>query len=129
MLQKQSLRLDESQEGECTQLRDRLQYELNILTAYQEKNRLQAQSQRDRERRELEERVNVRRALLESKVSYQNNHLNILLNANKLGKFIQMETELQQFNKERSERILALKDKHERQLEQFDVDSASMGFR
>jgi thousand and one amino acid protein kinase len=69
MLQKQSLRLDESQEGECTQLRDRLQYELNILTAYQEKNRLQAQSQRDRERRELEERVNVRRALLESKVS------------------------------------------------------------
>ncbi|XP_070507703.1 serine/threonine-protein kinase Tao [Chironomus tepperi] len=106
MLQKQSLRLDESQEGECTQLRDRLQYELNILTAYQEKNRLQAQSQRDRERRELEERVNVRRALLESK----------------------METELQQFNKERSERILALKDKHERQLEQFDVESASMGF-
>lgn len=40
-----------------------------------------------------------------------------------------METELQQFNKERSERILALKDKHERQLEQFDVESASMGFR
>lgn len=68
MLQKQSLRLDESQEGECAQLRDRLQYELNILTAYQEKNRLQAQSQRDRERKELEERVSVRRALLESKV-------------------------------------------------------------
>lgn len=68
MLQKQSLRLDESQEGECSQLRDRLQYELNILTAYQEKNRMQAQSQRDRERKELEERVSVRRALLESKV-------------------------------------------------------------
>lgn len=68
MLQKQSLRLDESQEGECAQLRDRLQYELNILTAYQEKNRLQAQTQRDRERKELEERVSVRRALLESKV-------------------------------------------------------------
>ena len=66
---KQSLRLDESQEGECSQLRDRLQYELNILTAYQEKNRMQAQSQRDRERKELEERVSVRRALLESKVS------------------------------------------------------------
>lgn len=68
MLQKQSLRLDESQEGECAQLRDRLQYELSILTAYQEKNRMQAQSQRDRERKELEERVSVRRALLESKV-------------------------------------------------------------
>lgn len=71
MLQKQSLRLDESQEGECSQLRDRLQYELNILTAYQEKNRLQAQSQRDRERKELEERVSVRRALLESKVRFE----------------------------------------------------------
>jgi thousand and one amino acid protein kinase len=35
----------------------------------QEKNRMQAQSQRDRERKELEERVSVRRALLESKVS------------------------------------------------------------
>lgn len=69
MLQKQSLRLDESQEGECSQLRDRLQYELNILTAYQEKNRMQAQTQRDRERKELEERVSVRRALLHSKVS------------------------------------------------------------
>lgn len=68
MLQKQTLRLDESQEGEFSQLRDRLQYELNILTAYQEKNRLQAQAQRDRERKELEDRVNVRRGLLESKV-------------------------------------------------------------
>lgn len=68
MLQKQTLRLDESQEGEFSQLRDRLQYELNILTAYQEKNRLQAQAQRDRERKELEDRVSVRRGLLESKV-------------------------------------------------------------
>lgn len=69
MLQKQSLRLDESQEIECQQLKDRLQYELEILMAYQSKNRMQAQSQRDRERKELEDRVSVRRALLESKVS------------------------------------------------------------
>lgn len=68
MLQKQSLRLDESQELECNQLKDRLQYELDILTAYQNKNRMQAQAQRDRERKELEDRVNVRKALLESKV-------------------------------------------------------------
>lgn len=68
MLQKQSLRLDESQEVECHQLKDRLQYELEILTAYQSKNRMQAQAQRDRERKELEDRVSVRRALLESKV-------------------------------------------------------------
>lgn len=69
MLQKQSLRLDESQELECNQLKERLHYELEILTAYQNKNRMQAQAQRDRERKELEDRVNVRKALLESKVS------------------------------------------------------------
>lgn len=69
MLQKQSLRLDESQEIECQQLRDRLQYELEILMAYQSKNRMQAQAQRDRERKELEDRVNIRRTLLESKAS------------------------------------------------------------
>lgn len=68
MLQKQSLRLDESQEIECQQLKDRLQYELEILMAYQSKNRMQAQSQRDRERKELEDRVSVRRSLLENKV-------------------------------------------------------------
>lgn len=70
MLQKQSLRLDESQEIECQQLKDRLQYELEILMAYQSKNRIQAQNQRDRERKELEDRVSVRRALLESKVNF-----------------------------------------------------------
>lgn len=60
--------MDESQEIECQQLRDRLQYELEILTAYQTKNRMQAQSQRDRERKELEDRVSTRRSLLENKV-------------------------------------------------------------
>lgn len=69
MFQKQTLRLDESQEIECIQLKDKLKYELEVLIAYQSKNRMQAQTQRDRERKELEDRVNVRRALLESKVS------------------------------------------------------------
>lgn len=68
MLQKQCLRLDESQEKEVLQLKEKLDYELEILMAYQSKNRAQAQAQRDRERKELEDRVNVRRALLESKV-------------------------------------------------------------
>lgn len=71
MLQKQSLRLDESQEIEGQQLKDRLQYELEILMAYQSKNRMQAQAQRDRERKELEDRVSVRRSLLENKVNKQ----------------------------------------------------------
>lgn len=53
---------------EAQQMKERLHYELEILMAYQSKNKMQAQAQRDRERRELEERVSVRRALLEQKV-------------------------------------------------------------
>lgn len=39
-----------------------------------------------------------------------------------------METELQQFNQERSEKVRRLREEHERQLEKFDVESASLGF-
>lgn len=53
---------------ECQQMKDRLSYELEILMAYQSKNKMQAEAQRNRERKELEERVSVRRALLEQKV-------------------------------------------------------------
>lgn len=40
-----------------------------------------------------------------------------------------METELQQFNQERSEKIRLLREKQDRLLEQFDEESACMGFR
>lgn len=60
--------MDESQEIEQQQLKDRLDRELEILMAYQSKNKLNAERQRNKERRELEERVSVRRALLEQKV-------------------------------------------------------------
>lgn len=39
------------------------------MIAYQSKNRMQAEAQRDRERSELSDRVNVRRDLLEQKVT------------------------------------------------------------
>ncbi|KAJ2942793.1 hypothetical protein O0L34_g14980 [Tuta absoluta] len=68
MLQKQTVRLDESQMMECQQLKMQLEHELDMLTAYQSKSKMQAEAQRNRERRELEDRVNVRRALLEQKV-------------------------------------------------------------
>ena len=61
------IRLDESQEQEANLLSDRRQRELEILTAYQSKSRMAADSQRQRERRELEARVSVRRALLGQK--------------------------------------------------------------
>lgn len=50
-------------------MRDKLQRELEILMAYQSKSKITAEAQRNRERGELEERVSVRRALLEQKVN------------------------------------------------------------
>lgn len=55
-------------QSEIQQMKERLQYELDILIAYQSKNKMQAKTQRDRERQELEDRVNIRRQLLENKV-------------------------------------------------------------
>ncbi|KAL1122380.1 hypothetical protein AAG570_003785 [Ranatra chinensis] len=105
MLQKQSIRLDESQELECHRLKDRLHYELEILIAYQSKNKMQTEAQRNRERKELEDRVTVRRALLEQK----------------------MELETNQFAQEKSERIKQLRDRHDKDLQHFDEESARMG--
>ncbi|XP_044260449.1 serine/threonine-protein kinase Tao [Tribolium madens] len=106
MLQKQCLRLDESQESECQQMKERLHYELEILMAYQSKNKMQAQAQRDRERNELEERVAVRKSLLETK----------------------MNSETQRFLEERAERIRILHERQERDLEDFDNESVRLGF-
>nr|CAD7397856.1 unnamed protein product [Timema poppensis] len=102
-----TIRLDESQELECHHLKERLRYELEILLAYQSKNKMQAEAQRNRERKELEDRVSVRRALLEQK----------------------MEIETQQFLRDRSERIRLLHERHDHELEQFDEESARLGFR
>lgn len=68
---------------------------------------MQAEAQRDRERRELEDRVSVRRALLEQK----------------------MEMETQKFLNERSERIRLLQERQDREIHQFDEESARIGFR
>lgn len=86
---------------------DRLQRELEILTAYQSKSRMAADSQRARERRELEERVSVRRALLGQK----------------------MEEESSQFRQERQERIRLLHERQAREVDQFDEESTRLGFR
>lgn len=106
MFQSQSYKLDESQVIECQRTNELLEYELEVLTAYQNKNKKQAQEQRDRERRELESRVSMRRGLLESK----------------------MEAELQQFNQERSERLRIKHEKHIKELDAFDEESAALGF-
>ncbi|KAL1501772.1 hypothetical protein ABEB36_007037 [Hypothenemus hampei] len=106
MLQKQCIKLDESQELQCQQMHERLEYELEILIAYQSKNKMQAQAQRDREKKELQERVDLRKSLLEQKMSAEN----------------------QRFIEERSERIRILHDKQEKELEDFDNESVRQGF-
>lgn len=60
--------MDEAQEAECQVLRGQLQQELELLNAYQSKIKMQTDAQHDKERRELEQRVSLRRALLEQKV-------------------------------------------------------------
>uniref|UniRef100_A0A4W4GRE7 non-specific serine/threonine protein kinase n=1 Tax=Electrophorus electricus TaxID=8005 RepID=A0A4W4GRE7_ELEEL len=67
MLSTQALRLDEAQEAQCQLLKTQLQEELELLNAYQSKIKMQTDAQHDRERKELEQRVSLRRALLEQK--------------------------------------------------------------
>ena len=62
------MRLDDAQLTEAQELKQRLQQELELLMAYQSKIKMQMEAQHHRERKQLEERVSLRRALLEQKV-------------------------------------------------------------
>ncbi|KAK2502597.1 hypothetical protein MC885_006773, partial [Smutsia gigantea] len=67
--QRKSLKLhvDEAQEAECQGLKMQLQQEVETLNTYHRKIKMQAEAQLDRELRELEQKVSLRRALLEQK--------------------------------------------------------------
>ncbi|XP_033489526.1 serine/threonine-protein kinase TAO1 [Epinephelus lanceolatus] len=106
MLSTQALRLDEAQEGECQVLRMQLQQELELLNAYQSKIKMQTDAQHDKERRELEQRVSLRRALLEQKI----------------------EEEMLALQNERLERIRSLLERQAREIEAFDSESMRLGF-
>lgn len=106
MLSTQALRLDEAQEAECQALRMQLQQELELLNAYQSKIKMQTEAQQERERKELEQRVSLRRALLEQKI----------------------EDEMQSLQNDRSERIRSLLERQAREIEAFDSESMRLGF-
>ncbi|XP_077402313.1 serine/threonine-protein kinase TAO1-like isoform X2 [Vanacampus margaritifer] len=106
MLSTQALRLDEAQEGECQVLRMQLQQELELLNAYQSKIKMQTDAQHDKERRDLEQRVSLRRALLEQKI----------------------EEEMLSLQNERLERIRSLLERQAREIEAFDSESMRLGF-
>ncbi|KAI5193450.1 Serine/Threonine-Protein Kinase Tao1 [Manis pentadactyla] len=105
MLSTQALRLDEAQEAECQVLKMQLQQELELLNAHQNKIKLQAEAQHDRELRELEQRVSLRRALLEQKI----------------------EEEMLTLQNERTERIRSLLERQAREIEAFDSESMRLG--
>lgn len=105
MLQQQNVRLDESQVGEASELRNRLQQELELLMVYQSKVKENADAQHKRERKVLEERVSLRRALLEQK----------------------MDEERAALNKEETERWRSLQERQRMELEKFDIDTTAMG--
>uniref|UniRef100_A0A665THZ1 non-specific serine/threonine protein kinase n=1 Tax=Echeneis naucrates TaxID=173247 RepID=A0A665THZ1_ECHNA len=87
------LRLDETQE-------------LELLNAYQSKIKMQTDAQHDREKKDLEQRVSLRRALLEQKI----------------------EEEMGSLETERTERIRSLLERQARETEAFDSESMRLGF-
>ncbi|XP_043372958.1 serine/threonine-protein kinase TAO2 isoform X5 [Dermochelys coriacea] len=106
MLSTQALRLDESQEAEYQVLRMQLQQELELLNAYQSKIKIHTEAQHEREIKELEQRVSIRRALLEQRI----------------------EEEMLALQNERSERIRSLLERQAREIEAFDSESMRLGF-
>ena len=60
--------MDETLVNETSELRQQLQQEFELLSAYQSKTRAQLESQLQRERRDLEQRVSLRRAVIEQQV-------------------------------------------------------------
>ncbi|KAI3354162.1 hypothetical protein L3Q82_018700, partial [Scortum barcoo] len=111
MLSTQALRLDETQEAQCQALRMQLQQELELLNAYQSKIKMQTDAQHDRETKDLEQRVSLRRALLEQKVV-----------------LYKIEEEMVSLQNERLERIRSLLERQAREVEAFDSESMRLGF-
>uniref|UniRef100_A0A803TWB9 non-specific serine/threonine protein kinase n=1 Tax=Anolis carolinensis TaxID=28377 RepID=A0A803TWB9_ANOCA len=100
------LRLDETQEAEYQVLRMQLQQELELLNAYQSKIKIHTEAQHEREIKELEQRVSIRRALLEQRI----------------------EEEMLALQNERSDRIRSLLERQAREIEAFDSESMRLGF-
>uniref|UniRef100_A0A673GGZ2 non-specific serine/threonine protein kinase n=1 Tax=Sinocyclocheilus rhinocerous TaxID=307959 RepID=A0A673GGZ2_9TELE len=106
MLSTQALRLDETQEAEYQVLRMQLQQELELLNAYQSKIKMHTDTQHEREVKDLEQRVSIRRALLEQRI----------------------EEDMLALQNERSERIRSLLERQASEIEAFDSESLRLGF-
>lgn len=105
MLQQQNIRLDETQLSEASEQKQRLSQELELLMAYQSKIKMQSEAQHLHERKQLEERVSLRRAVLEQK----------------------MEEELAKFQAEESRRVQQLQEQQAKEIEEFDLETTALG--
>lgn len=72
------LRLEAEQEAECQALKRQLQQEMELLDAYQNKTKVQAEAQHERDMQKLEQKASLRRAHLEQKVSFVTSHIDRL---------------------------------------------------
>ncbi|XP_023817793.1 serine/threonine-protein kinase TAO1 [Oryzias latipes] len=106
MFSTQTLRLDETQEAQRQTLIMQLQKEQELLNAYQSKIKMQIEAHHEREKRHLEDRVALRRGLLEQKIK----------------------EEMHAFQKEHQERTRRLLERQARQVEAFDSESMRLGF-
>lgn len=105
MLQQQNMRLDDSQVQEEHESKQKLQQELELLMAYQSKIKMQLDAQHQRERKQLEERVSLRRALLEQK----------------------MEEEKVKFESEKGDRIRRCEQRQTHEIDEFDNETVQLG--
>lgn len=62
--------MSDAQEKDRTQLSMQLQQELELLTAYQSKVKKVTEAQHERELKDLEQKVSLRRAMLEQRVGF-----------------------------------------------------------
>lgn len=113
-----------------------LQQELELLNAYQSKIKMQTDAQHDKERRELEQRVSLRRALLEQKVR-ETWLLHLACGILESKRYVltchfllslQIEEEMLALQNERLERIRSLLERQAREIEAFDSESMRLGF-
>ncbi|RVE64970.1 hypothetical protein OJAV_G00131360 [Oryzias javanicus] len=106
MFSTQTLRLDETQEAQRQTLIMQLQKEQELLNAYQSKIKMQIDAHHEREKQHLEDRVALRRGLLDQKIK----------------------EEMQAFQKEHQERTRRLLERQAREVEAFDSESMRLGF-
>ena len=99
------MRLDDAQLTEAQELKQRLQQELELLTAYQSKIKMQMEAQHHRERKQLEERVSLRRALLEQK----------------------MDADRTKLSSGKTEMVKALNERQVKEIDEFDEETLSLG--